>query len=428
MATYGPVFNTIYEKPILTPPKVDYGQSIVFLGLASAGPLNNLTYVPNLTEAKKAFVSGPLIDACEEAFAAEAETIYLVRLEDISISSLNKVREVLLDYDLHIIVLIGGYFDDVEDYPQWLVDLCSAKKNYGETVSLIGIKPFESDVELTTSMVDAKVTELYQNQKARAGFEEGYFLSVVFSELLLFQGSDNARYSAGLPTYAAVLSRILPGSSPVNKKVKSEPSLRYSLTRSTRVENIDLDGDTPTQLQRKPFEGTVRVVSSTSTPIEYSENIEYTVDYNLGTIVGKQFSGPVIVTYKYDDIDSLGSVGFVTMTNFVKNGVAYATSTTMSKNTIALIQDIRVMQAISSHIREAGMEQLIGNLNNVNLDAFNRYIESYISYMITTDQIVSGNHEILRTGNGRDISVDVDVLPRDAVRVQTFRVRLPLPG
>jgi hypothetical protein len=113
------------------------------------------------------------------------------------------------------------------------------------------------------------------------------------------------------------------------------------------------------------------------------------------------------------------------MTNFVKNGAAVATSVTMSKNSISLVQDIRVMQSVAEHIREIGLENMIGNVS-VSIDHLDSYIGGYIDNLIETYQISAGTYSILRSADGKDLSIEVEIQPREAVRAQTFYIRLPL--
>jgi len=423
-ASYVPTFNTIYDKPIAKPPKVPYGKNIVFIGLADDGPYHSLTYVTSLAEAKKMFVSGDIVDAYEEAYAAGARYIYLIRLEELDIDNLLKALEIILDYDIHIIAPIGMYFDDETNYASVLVSFCSLKKDYGEAIAVMGVRPIDvpSTPTVFDDLVDARITELWQNQRARIGWEEGYYLSVIATELLLFEGTTKQRYSDGVATYSALLSLVLPGHSPVNKKIASAPQLRYSLKSTSRTEIIDLSIN-PQLLERRPIEGSVSAVrldGSSST-----EYVDFLIDYQTSTIVAHDYSGTIELAYKYDECDTLASVGFVTMVNFVKNGPAIATSVTMSKNTISLVQDIRVMQSVSSHIRDIGLENMIGNVS-VSIDHLDSYINGYINELIDTYQISAGTYTILRSVDGKDLNVEIEVQPRDAVRAQTFNIRLPL--
>ena len=424
MASYAPTFNTIYEKPIVKPPKVSYGQNIVFIGLAEDGPYNSLTYVTSPIEARKSFVGGDIVNAFEEAYAAGARYIYLIRLKELNLDNLIDALAIILDYEIHIIVPIGMYFDDETDYASVLVNFCSLKREYGEAIAVMGVRPIETSATPVNidDLVDAKITSLWQNQRARTGWEEGYYLSVMATELLLFEGTTKERYSDGVATYAALLSLVLPGHSPVNKRIASNPQLRYSLLNSSKTEIVALSNQ-PYLLKRRPIEGTVSAKRLDGTLSK--EYVDFIVNYDEGTVVAHDYSGTIEITYGYNDIDTLASAGFATMTNFVKNGAAVATSVTMSKNSISLVQDIRVMQSVAEHIREIGLENMIGNVS-VSIDHLDSYIGGYIDNLIETYQISAGTYSILRSADGKDLSIEVEIQPREAVRAQTFYIRLPL--
>jgi hypothetical protein len=518
MPAYVPSFKTVYDKPIIQPPKSIYGRNIVLIGLANGGPYYNPTYVPTFKEAKRQFVGGPLVDAFEEAYETGAKAIYLVRLKNLNAFDLQKVFDVLLDYEMHIIVPLGIYFEDeypvnmlgnpvdealvdstpllahaYKRYASLFVDHCKLKQSFGgECIVIMSTRRFPSDFdqqqedeevidfrERIRSQVDARVSELFNDQIARKGFgEAGYFLSVIFAEAMVFEGTERQRYTDCTALYAGLLSTVEPGHSPINKALKPVSRLRYPLYSATRQETLNFAATPICNLGRRPIEGTVKVFDFENPQGEYFEDVDFTVDYIKSTIVptgnfsyvqdqlygtyvldeetgsmveididqseriannlknpttdptyvkyyeGRYMPSDVIVYYKSDDRDSLASVGFVTMTDYVKAGPAFASSVTMSKNTISLVQDIRIMQSIASHIREMGSE-FIGN-TNISLDYLDENIDKYLVSLIESNQLIEASHTIVRDNGGKDLLVDVEMIPREAVLVQTLRIRLPL--
>lgn len=530
MPVYIPSLKTEYEKPIIQPPKSVYGRNIALIGLASSGPFYNPTYIPTLKEAQNQFGSGPLVQAFEETYTIGADAIYLVRLKKLDPFNLLKAFDVLMDLEMHIIVLIGIYFEDefpIDDlgkpidssiidatptclhnhkrYASMFVDFCAQKQQLGgDCIGIMAVRPFdktwdekklitppdiyESNFEFSARLradITNKVTTFFNDPVARKGFGEvGYFLSVVFAEAMFFDSSTGKeRPTDCAAIYAGLLSTIKPGYSPVNKNLKGVSRLRYSLSGGTNYEVLDFTASSKIGLARRPMDGTAKVFGIENPQEEYYENADFVIDYSASTItrtgndsyIQDQLNGTyvlneetgtmeeqvitpeeraannalendpdpeqaakfvkyyvkrvmpakVLLSYKYDDRDTLASVGFVTMMDFVKAGPSFASSVTMSKNTISLVQDIRMMQSMASNIREVGA-QMIGN-TNVNLDYLDSYIAKYLEGLIDNYQIISGAHTIMRTDGGKDIIIEIEYVPREGVALQTLRIRLPIP-
>jgi hypothetical protein len=430
---FTPVYNTnvSYSDRAYSAPVVSYGKTLALIGLADSGQFYEPTYVGSLNEAKRMFTSGPIIDACEEVMAVTSQIVYLVRIEDLSVNSFQRALDILLECEIHIVVPIGIYFDSSEDYASLFADFCSTKSQYGECIAVMAAQPFDQDIEVTAQMVDDRVTQLFRMDRARKQFyDTGFYLTIVaLSEMLIFVGTDRQRYIPGHTIYAALLTNINPGVSPVNKSLNGTvSSLRYNLLESALKKEIISIENEKTLLARRPIEGSV-VITNLVGDVTYQEGLDYVIDYDEGSIkagsnTATPVSNPAIVSYTRDDRDTLASAGYVTFMDFVKAGVAPASAVTMSKNTIKFVQDIRVMQSISYFIRQS-WDALIGfpgpNLSNVISQ-----LEKFLGNLEKTDQIVEYDYTTTFENFGADLVIEVSVAPRLSLVNQSFNIRLPL--
>jgi len=436
------VINTVYENPIILPPKVAYGKNIAIVGTSTKGLLYNPVYVSTLQEAKRFFGEGDLVDAYEEVSLGGGKYIYFVRMEDLSSDSFTKALEVIQDYPIHIVVPVGIFFDD-EGYAKILSAHCANKNPYGECIGVMGVTPFPSIVKFDREeeesvldycqrvdpLIEEKVNNLYFNNLANSGFgDSGVYLNVVFAEVLADVGSS-IRFVSGHTIYAGLLASLNPGVSPVNKSLPGAERLRFKLKEGLRkTEKVSLTA-VPFKLNRRPV-SKLQVVSQDVTPVVYKEGFDYIVGYEEGTIAlaaGSNISEEVNITYVYDDHVALSSVGFVTFREFVKNGISPASSVTMSKSDLRHVQDLRIMQDIGWFIRELS-NNLVGSssVGARTISTLETEIKKYLDLKRKASKIVFYDLYIRQTDNFRNLEVHLDIELRDSLRLHDVVVRMLL--
>jgi hypothetical protein len=406
-----------------------YGKNLIFIGESEKGPTGTPVSITTPKAAINQFGSGKIVDAFLEAYAAGAESIYLYRLNqdgevldaESKLSRLETAMEIIIDYPMHIIVPVGMYFDDEIDYAELLMSYCSSASNYGETIVLMSASPVRDDENL-----DQRITRLYKSPKYRQvlrdedGEDCGFFLSVVLTQIEISINSAQTIISDGLATYAALIATLTPGVNPVNKSVSVISDLRHLLSDGTRQESAVTLSESPRFLERRPL-SEVMVFGDN---MVYDDTSDYEVDYEQGTIrsiPNSRISGPVNISYWFDDRDTLASVGVVTFNEFVFSGVAPASAVTQSKNGIKVIQDVRAMQFISWAVKEIG-EELFGQ-TRVAMSSLQQELNNFLADMEKAQMI--SNHECNVSRTGDSINVDLSVWPMYSVSEQSVEIRLP---
>jgi hypothetical protein len=416
--------NTVYEKPIYSPPNASYGKMVVIVGLADQGEFNYPCYVGGLGEAEYGFGSGAIVDAFRVVNSAGGRVIYLMLIPDLTIESFKYALDLLVDFPVSIVLPVGIYFDSTEDYGAALVDFCIKKRvNCGECIGIINVSPFDLNTELTEETIDTKVTSLYNSTRAITGYDEGYFLNVVFGELLMLDGSSNGEYIPASLVYAGMLTQTDPCDSPVNKKLPTVSELRYELKQGVkRYQSLELS-TTPLRLERiprAPFK-----VTSLDLATIYTEDLDYKVDYDKGTIwtlSGSSISGTVEVSYMADDTMSLADVGIVTFMDFVRNGVSPASSVTMGKGEIKYVHQILTMQLIGDYVRSVA-DSIIG-VSGVYTGDIQDVINNYLKELSSGSKIFKYDSTVSLQGSYIDIRVNVGLV--NCVVDQPICIRMPL--
>lgn len=370
------------------PPKADHGRNLVVIGTSDKGNNYELEeFVGSYEQAEELFGGGSLLEAYEELVLAGAKYIHLLKIEDNTPESFKTGLDAISDYPMNIVVPAGIYFDSDSDegksYASVLAEFCSRQLN---CIGVMGVTPFsrqELEAELKTELqseygdqfpewrkqfawkefiarkVKEKALSLISTPKLSYLSSIGSFINVVFSTVYCFNGT---RETSGHTLYAALISNLYPGISPVNKSLPCAEELLFDAAEI------------------------------------------YTED-------GQSIR------------DVLDKFGFVTFSSFVLSGISPASAATMAtKKGLKNVHNVRVMQDISWYIRMIG-EELIGEPLYRKTQVLDSQIREYLAAYTSVGILRS--YDMFINVSTSDIEVNIDLDFIDAVKVQNITIKLP---
>lgn len=364
---------TAYQDPVMLPPRTWYGKNIAIIGTSNGEKENfhSLTYTSTREEVEAEFGQGVLLSAFEELKLAGSKYIYMVRIQDNSLEEFNRGLSALSGFPIHIVLLADLYFDDGIDYAIPLADFCASQ---ADCIGIMGVRPFAGEElergegesllswkERLNLLVSNRAQLLASDPRLDKFGDAGMYLNIVFSTMTCF--SDTMpRYISGHTLYAGLLANLSPGISPVNKSLIGADRLLFD----------------PTDILAK--------------------NQTITVE------------------------EQLSEAGFVTISKFVKTGIAPSSAATMSKTELKAIQNVRLLQDVSWFIR-AISEDLLGEPFVKRDEILEAQIKEYLSAYVAASLLRS--FDVYFSYEGQDVNVCLGLEFQDTVMLHDIIIRLP---
>lgn len=403
-------------------PTAKFGDTIAIVGEAASGDDFAPFFATGISAVKKVFTSGPLVDTCEAASVAGCKSFYLVKTPDTEISHFMSAIEVLIDYPIHIILPAGLIYNgNIHDFAL-LADKCATTFK-GNTLVMSECR-FPQEEEL-----DSWITSLFKDSQLRNGVgPNGHLLSIVAGDAMLNFGAGSRRLSPLAPVYAGLLTTLTSYTSPVNKPVDVIDYLPTTfLGDVTRTETI-IPTLEETVLERRPMSRVYAVDNSTSEAL--TEDLDFRVNYLEGTIsitpvgIEKLQGSNIKISYEYNNYDTLAVLGFVTFYKF-PSGFAPICDTTMGREYLRKVSDVRLVQNIGWHVTEIG-NSLIGS-SIVELTTFENSIISMLNKLVLEGAILS-NYTLYIAWDDTEhsvINVEIGVTSPGSLAAIDVIVRVP---
>lgn len=409
---------TLYNNPILSPPPIIAGRNVVLLGVSTDGAQLDICYVPNPTKMALHYGSGPLVDAYEQVYNSGAYAIYVIRLNgdeeevldnDTMYIRLAEAYSIIEDFPVHIVVPVGVYLDDNQEFAQQLLNLCTIKKDYHPSIGIIGVKPADPN-NLDTYINTLMDNPFMKSDKDYNSMDTGAFLSVVAHDIIIGETTVSGAYA-----YAGLVSSLQPRLSSTNKALKGADNLAFRYEDTHDVSEQVVFSQPRIYLSRIPISKVL--VQSIDGSTTFASGTDYRIIWKTGEL--ERLNGSIndgdtiLVTYDTNDAYSLALRGYVTFRDSASKGIVPYRGVTAAypESSYCSLSITRIVLEILELMQNVKLETLGEPVTQAVLNHLSEIISSLLDSKIDDGSLVDYGLDIQLATDGETVYIYTRLVP-----------------